>query len=162
MIVTCLQMPTNLIKLHIFYVIIDISSLSRFSESVSKTFPKYLRKAFLTSSGSSSRLEWISGSLLKFGAASKRMNFSLQIINIVNTTPLWLARGLPKGRCPSTAQPGLWWAISRHWLSCKPWEEMNIECQVSISLRWLGTSGLKMTTTPQESFMRAGQHDSYL
>lgn len=74
-----------------------------------------------------------------------------------------LQHKLPKGsRLSSTPLPGLWWAMSRHWLSCRPWEEMNIECHISISLRWLGTSGLKMITTPLESFMIAGQHDSNL
>lgn len=98
------------------------------------------------------------------GCIKKNEYVSQEITSIIhNSTPLWLAMGLPKGSRPSsTALPGLWWAISRHWLSCKPWEEMNIECQVSISLRWLGTSGLKMITTPLESFMSAGQHDSNL
>lgn len=39
---------------------------------------------------------------------------------------------------------------------------MNVEYQVSISLRWLGTSGLNTITTPLESFIKAGQHDSNL
>ncbi|KAF3858112.1 hypothetical protein F7725_011313 [Dissostichus mawsoni] len=40
----------------------DISSRSRLSDIVFTTLPKYLQKACFTSSGSSSRLEWISGS----------------------------------------------------------------------------------------------------
>ncbi len=52
--------------------------------------------------------------------------------------------------------------MSRHWASCRPCEEMNVEYQVSTSLRWLGTSGLNTITTPLESFIKAGQHDSNL
>lgn len=51
---------------------IDISSRSRFSDIVFNTIPKYLQKACLTSSGSSSRLEWMSDSLLKCEAVPKR------------------------------------------------------------------------------------------
>lgn len=70
---------------------------------------------------------------------------------------------IPKGSRPSsTVLPGLWWAMSKHWLSCKLWEDINIEYHVSISFRWLGTLGLKIITTPLESFIIAGQHVSNL
>lgn len=47
----------------------DISSRSLLSDNAFTTFPKYMQNACLASSGSSSRLEWISGSLAKCEAA---------------------------------------------------------------------------------------------
>lgn len=148
-----------------FYVMMDISSRSRLSVIAVTTFPKYLKKACLTSSGSSSRLEWISCSLLRFEAALKREKVSLENKSFISSRHKFYrsARRLPKcSLLSSTSLPGLWWATSRHCLSCKLWVEMNMENQVSISLRWLGTSGLKITTTPLQSFISAGQHDSNL
>lgn len=143
----------------------DISSRSRLSDIAVRTFPKYLKKACLTSSGSSSRLEWISCSLLRFDAASKRERRKKlgQKASGLQRKFLRSAQRLPKGSLFSSASlPGLWWAMSRCCLSCKLCVEMNMEYHVSISLRWLGTSGLKTITTPLQSFIIAGQHDSNL
>lgn len=105
--------------------------------------------------------EWQSAQM--WGCIRKIENVSLEM---VKETKNYFRRPFMEvpncSRLSSTPLPGLWWAMSRHWLSCKPWEEINIECHVSISLRWLGTSGLNMITTPPESFISAGQHDSNL
>lgn len=58
--------------------------------------------------------------------------------------------------------PGLWWTTIRHWFSRSPCEATNVECQVSTSFVWLGTSLLNTMTTPLESFISAGQQDSNL
>lgn len=142
----------------------DISSRSRLSDIALTTSPRYLQKAALTSSGSSSRLEWISCSFPRFDAASTRATLLALLCHCTSHDGFWRPSAtLPKGSRPFSASlPGLWCAMNKLWASCKPWEETNTECQVSISLRWDGTSGLKVITTPLQSFMSAGQHDSNL
>lgn len=61
------------------YIIIDISSRSRLSDTAVTTFPIYLMKAFLTSSGSSSKLDCISGSLFRGEAALERGQRSVKV-----------------------------------------------------------------------------------
>lgn len=53
------------------YEMMDISSRSRLSDMALTTVPRYLQNALLTSSGSSSRLEWISCSFPRFDAVTK-------------------------------------------------------------------------------------------
>lgn len=62
----------------------------------------------------------------------------------------------------SPGVPGLWCAMSKHWFSsnCCCWTKQ--EYHISISFTWLGKSGLKIMTTPWESFIRAGQQVSNL
>lgn len=70
---------------------------------------------------------------------------------------------LPKDRFSvSPALPGLWCATRRHWLSSRGCCCTKHEYHISISFRWLGSSGLKIIITPWESFIRAGQHVSNL
>lgn len=154
----------------------DISSRSRLSDRLCTTFSRYMRNSWRTASGSSSRVEWMRGSLFNWGAAQRGKKANIQISQ-TRTDPeanrnlltystcdaVTCSSVLPNGgRDVSAPLPGLWCAMSRHCPACRLWEEMNAECQVSTSLRWLGMSGLNTITTPLESFSKAGQHDSNL